>query len=344
MPGCVATTWSKEIDLTLSWLLYFWSFVTSPEAAAALAQAPPSIAASELLSAPAALPSRARRKIDDEGDAAPPANETADEIESVDVEPANEASPADDEDWFGDDYPRFHRTLDHYTGKVSRRGDFSTLIAHRNSQGMLRYPARDLLGFDGGGLKVGLGLRYGFLDRLDAGVYRLNGTIEVFDTYEFDIRYQLLRQETQGADLAIRVGFSWFSSPKSNATGALMQLMISRLIRQRVILGGGIAHHSNSSGPTKNTHDSKSSTAVIGLIEARTAEWLSLAAELTWSLAGFHEVKPIVTFGPKIITNRHTFSFVLSNSQYMSTDGLVANTYRTEFRDWVLGFHITREI
>jgi hypothetical protein len=44
----------------------------------------------------------------------------------------------------------------------------------------------------------------------------------------------------------------------------------------------------------------------------------------------------------KIITNRHTFALIFSNSQYITADGLVANTNRG-IHDVILGFTITRE-
>jgi hypothetical protein len=44
----------------------------------------------------------------------------------------------------------------------------------------------------------------------------------------------------------------------------------------------------------------------------------------------------------KIITNRHTFAIIFSNSQYITADGLVANTSKG-IHDAILGLTITRE-
>ena len=78
--------------------------------------------------------------------------------------------------------------------------------------------------------------------------------------------------------------------------------------------------------------------------EVRLVDSLSVGAEFVQNIAGFHETYPVITFGPKIVTNRHTFAFVVSNTQYMTGDSVVANTYRMAWKKWVLGFHITREI
>ena len=52
---------------------------------------------------------------------------------------------------------------------------------------------------------------------------------------------------------------------------------------------------------------------------------------------------PGFTSSVKFHTHRHTFSLVLSNTQYYSQDGIVANTSKN-FRNLIVGFSITREI
>ena len=269
--------------------------------------------------------------------------EEVEQIESVDVA---EASPAETEDWYGEAWPQFDRILDHYTARTSRKHEFSTLISHRNSEGVIRNPLRDLLGFDGGGLKIMLGLRFGLFDFLDVGITRQNGTVEVFDTYEFDARWQILNQTSKKhpVDLALRAGISWFNQPTTNAAGFFAQAIVDRLFANRFLVTAGAIYHSSSSGPNKSDADASSTTALYLAGDLRLLDSLSLAAEVTFALAGYHDTYPTISIGPRIITNRHTFGFVLSNSQYMSTDSLIANTYRIDPRDWVLGFHITREI
>ena len=51
------------------------------------------------------------------------------------------------------------------------------------------------------------------VEGLDLGFLRMNGTIEPCDTYEFDLKYQLLKQEDRWLDLALRPGASWFAHP-----------------------------------------------------------------------------------------------------------------------------------
>ena len=59
-------------------------------------------------------------------------------------------------------------------------------------------------------------------------------------------------------------------------------------------------------------------------------------------MAGYAEAHPIISTALKFVTYRHTFSLVVTNSQYTSADGIVANTYR-QAKDLILGFTITRE-
>ena len=265
------------------------------------------------------------------------------EIESVDTDGGgSDANEGDD--WFGDAYPQMDRVLDHYTGRTARQGNFETLIGHRNWEGLLRAPGRDFLGFDGYALKIDLGLRYGILDRLDVGILRQNRTFERYTTWEFDVRYQLLAQATQKLDVAVRLGFDLFSHPDKNASGFFAQLLISRLIANRFMLGGGFLYSGSSSGQNKRDSDASTSFALMVQMDLRVLEWLSLAFEITPGIAGYQQPYPCITFGPRLITNRHTFSIVISNTQYVTADGIVANTYRSSYKDWLLGFMITREI
>jgi hypothetical protein len=246
---------------------------------------------------------------------------------------------------YGDEYPSMDRGLDHLNAHMLRRRNFSTLISHRNREGILQSPFSDLLGFDGGGLKIILGLRYAFLDDLDVGFVRQNGVLEIFDTWEFDVRYRLLRQSGgRPFDLAVRLGVDWFNAPNQNAAGVLAQLLLTRRIADRALVTAGLLFASNSSGPTKGLKDAPASSAAMLQLDLRLSDSLAFDIEYTQNIAGFHERYPIIAMGPKIISNRHTFSFVVANSQYMTADSLIANTYYIGAKTWVLGFHITREI
>ena len=59
-------------------------------------------------------------------------------------------------------------------------------------------------------------------------------------------------------------------------------------------------------------------------------------------MAGHHAKYPVLSSALKIITNRHTFALIFSNSQYITADGLVDNTSRG-IHSLILGFTITRE-
>ena len=244
----------------------------------------------------------------------------------------------------GDDYPQMDRVFDHHTAKVTRPRTVATLIGHRNYEGILRDPWRDLIGFDGGSLKVLLGVRYGVMGIFDVGVARMNRTFERYTTWELDTKVQVFRQERVGIDLAVRAGMDIFESPSSTSAGFLGQLLLSRTLSDRALVGGGVLFSSLSSGQYKRDSDPSSSAALMVEAELRVIDTLSLAVEIAYNIAGFGESWPVVTYGPKFVTNRHTFSIVVSNSQYVTADSLVANTYRSNWRDWLLGFHITREI
>ena len=60
-------------------------------------------------------------------------------------------------------------------------------------------------------------------------------------------------------------------------------------------------------------------------------------------MAGYGEKYPAFSASLKFTTHRHTFSIILSNTQYISADGIVANS-RWGLGDAIVGFMITREI
>ncbi|HET6347368.1 MAG TPA: DUF5777 family beta-barrel protein, partial [Myxococcota bacterium] len=270
--------------------------------------------------------------------------EEVESIESADVQVADEGGGGDD--LYGDAWPVFDRIIDGYTAKTVRKGTLNTLIAHRNSAAWSNDPTHRFFGFDGGSLKVALGLRLGLTDHLDFGALRMNGTAEAYDTYEFDVRYHFLRQEKSGLDMAVRAGITWFfhNEGVKDAAGALLQVLMSRIIKHRLILGGGLLYHTSSSGPAKSPLDSKSSTAVMVFADIRFFEWMSLSAEYTQALAGYHVENACIAMATRFITNRHTFSIVLSNTQWMTADGIITNSARSGLSNYILGFNITREI
>jgi hypothetical protein len=244
---------------------------------------------------------------------------------------------------YGEAYPRIDRAFTVMNGRTLRPHGWEIIVAHRTSAPFRREPFYNWAGFDGGGLKIGLGVRYGLVENLDIGVYRTNGTNEPFDTYEFDARYQLLHRERHVVDLALRGGGSWFAHEDNQASAYFGQLLASTVLFERLTLGAGVLHHSDSTNERKTRLDDKSSTALSGLVEFRALGALALDLEVAAAVAGYYSKIPIFSAGPKIITNRHTFGFVVSNGQYISADGIVANTPRGP-KGWILGFNITREI
>jgi hypothetical protein len=202
----------------------------------------------------------------------------------------------------------------------------------------------DYLGLDGGNLKVGLSFRFGILDCLDVGVARLSdGRTVAFDTYEFNARYNFLKQERHQIDAALLAGVSWFmQKDRKDAAGGFAQLFIDRIFFDTLLVGVGFGFHSDSSSDEKAMDDDAFSGAVLGLIEWRVLRPLALTAEIGANVLGYGQKWPVLSFAVKVLTHRHVFSLILSNTQFILSDGIVANAWRAP-SDWVFGFQITRE-
>jgi hypothetical protein len=148
--------------------------------------------------------------------AAAPANAPVEEIESIDVvettaPAAGKVSKFDSAAWTDRRaFPQIERTVNLLGATPVRAGAGQIIINHRAQEPFSKNTFRDFFGLDAGGLKIGLGLRYSPIEDLDAGVYRLNGTTEVFDTYEFDARYRFLRQDAHWCNVAARAGLTWY--------------------------------------------------------------------------------------------------------------------------------------
>jgi hypothetical protein len=243
-------------------------------------------------------------------------------------------------------FPAIERAINLLTAHTTRRNALQLTIDHRPFEKAFSSAwFRDWFGFDSGALKMGLGIRFGIVDDLDAGFLRLNGTSEVFDVYQFDARYRLLREDRHFINLALRAGPTWFAQPEkySQALGGFGQLLIDRRVFDWLSVGTGLLYHSDSSGANKSNTDPNSSLAVAAWVDVRPLSWFVWNFELTASVAGYSEKYPIMSTGVKFVTNRHTFSLLVSNTQYISADGIVANTDRP-LKDMILGFTITREI
>ena len=240
--------------------------------------------------------------------------------------------------------PRIERAINLLSANTTRKNNLLAVIDHRNREPAGDAPFHDLFGFDGGGLKVGVGLRYGLLEDLDLGFYRLNGTVEVFDVYDLDFRYQFLKQEKHTLDMAIRPGMSLFiHQDADNAAGGFVQLLGNRTFKDRYRLGSGLLYHSDSTNDAKTNKDDDHSIAAQIFFEGLITQSLAWTVEMSANLAGYGAPNPQVSTALKIRTYKHTFSIVLSNNQYTSADGVVSGTRRgTE--DIILGFTITREI
>jgi len=270
------------------------------------------------------------------------ADEDIEEFEEVDdIEVVSPAGGFDGPNW-----PRVDRAINQFIARPIRAGAMVFVVDHRTRQSFLTGKEelwRDYFGLDAGGLKIGLGLRFGILEDLDVGLYRLNGTSEVFDTYELDVRYRILAQPDFPLDLAVRVGMSAFVHPGDiYAAGYLGQIMIDRVFADALLVGLSVMFHSDSSNDVKSVDDDDWSLGLGAQIEWRFLDWLAWDLEVGVNLAGYGSDWPAFATSLKILSHRHTFSIVVCNTQYMGTDGQVANTWRG-FDDLILGFQIIRE-
>jgi hypothetical protein len=264
--------------------------------------------------------------------------------EVVDLQETEDPAAA----WYGKGFPERIRLLALPTARAVRKGGFEFIIDHRaatpiyNKAGGQPWSdmGNNLLGFDGS-IQVGLGLRYGIIERLDAGIYRAGGSL--VDTYELDVRYQALRQEEMGVDLAARVGATWFAQRKAeDSSGFFGQLLATRLIANRLLVSAAALYHSNSTNATKYNQDQKYSFGAGGGVELRLAAPVSVDAEVVACVAGYCSKHPAFSGGIKYFTSRHTFALVCGNTQYITADGYLTNT-DTPWKNLVIGFNITRE-
>jgi hypothetical protein len=307
---------------------------TTPAAPAAeAAEAPPAAAASAAAPAPSPEPQPAETTA-----ASPPADPTA--------------------EWYSANLPSRLRILALPVARTVAKESFEFVLDHRADAALYDsssdHPFADMWNNFGGldrAMTVGLGLRYGIIDRLDAGLYRVGGS--QFDTYEIDARLALLRQEDHQVDLMVRGGVSWFVVPNhADAVWPFAQAFVSRLFANRLLITAGVLYHSNSSSsnalaskyytPKYRDEAHKWSLAGAGGVELRLAEWVALDAETVTCTVGFCTKNPAFSAGVKFFTFRHTFALVCGNTQYLTADGYITNT-DTPWSKLVLGFNLTRE-
>ena len=270
------------------------------------------------------------------------AQQKAEEIEEVeDVQAVGELqAPAL---WEREDFPVLERGINVLTPKTLRKHALFFLVEHRARKALKSNAFHDFLGFDSGGLKVGLALRYGFTDWLEGGLYRLNGQTEVFDTYELDLKARLLDESVSGVALAVRSGYSWFPQALGeDASGGFAQLLVGKYLCRHFKIGTGLLYHSQSSGEVKSTLDDEFSVAIPLQLEFRFNRMFIWEIEGAATVGGYGAPHPIIATSLKILTYRHTFSIIYGNNRYTASDGIVANSPRA-LKDAVIGFQITRE-
>jgi hypothetical protein len=233
--------------------------------------------------------------------------------------------------------------------QTTRAKTLNLLVDHRGFEPFQKHAFGDFMGFDAGGLKIGLQLRYGITNHLEIGAQRLSNGGDDYDTYQFDVKYWVLPAAHALVDVAARAGGTWYSSPTGpDSGGAFGQLLVSRSFREHLWLGTGFFYHSNASNDARHAPNGRRpagqayALAVPAALEVRLQTFLAFDAEASFNVAGYHAKYPVVSAALKFISFRHTFSLVFSNSQYITADGLVANSERG-IHELVFGFTITRE-
>jgi len=248
-------------------------------------------------------------------------------------------------DWAPANKPEAQRIINVATARVTRRLALQFSVDHRAFQPVRQDPFRDLLGLDGGGLKVGLGLRFGVWDDLDLGIARLSRGTEAFTVYEFDAAWRFVRQQRLGLDASLRGGLTVFQQVPlaDSATGGYGQLALTRgFFGERVILSTGVLFHSKSTSDSKSDADTAWSLAVPGGLEGRLLPWLALDLEVVGTVAGYRARYPAISGAVRILTQGHAFTLLVSNTQYLSADGIVPGS-RRGLGEVIFGFTITRE-
>lgn len=242
-----------------------------------------------------------------------------------------------------ENYPRVERAVNVMNARTTRARALNFLVDHRAYEAFQSNAFRDGLGFDFGALKIGLTLRYGILDNLEVGVQRLSNGLDLFDVYQFDAKYWALRAERCLVDVAVRAGATWYAMYQGpDSGGGFAQLIVSRSLHEYLWLSSGLLYHSNASNDVRTSRSQDYALAVPVALEVRLQTFLAWNAEASFNVAGHHAKYPVLSSALKIISYRHTFALVFSNSQYITADGLVANTSRG-IHDLIVGFTITRE-
>jgi len=217
-------------------------------------------------------------------------------------------------------------------------------LSHRPFREAFADPVRDLLGYDGGFLRVRLDLRVGLLPWLDVGATRTNGILlESYDSWSSDLRMagRLALSDDFRLDLGTQLGATWFEqedAPDAVAPWAWSGAGISTGI---VWLGGGIEWHANSSSPDKKDVDPDGTLALHAEAVLRIRQNLSITSEMARPVAGYGHGIPSWTFGPRWNTWRHVFSVWLGNGISGGPDGRLVGSDR--WWEPVLGFQIVRE-
>jgi hypothetical protein len=242
-------------------------------------------------------------------------------------------------------FPTVQRGFHWPLATVADGGTLQLHIDHRTFSPMTKDPFHDLLGLDGGNLKIGFVFDFSALDWLAFRIGRQNGTIESYDTFEFTTRIQALEADRHFLNLTVGAALDWFVEPKlDDRLGAAGYLTLGRDLPGGLGLNATTLLASRSSSLTRASGDTEWSLAVGGEL-SWTMPWfqaLRIAAEFATPVAGYRASDLTWTGGITYYSYRHGFSLVVGNNQMLTLDGLAAGTSRQP-DDVIFGFTILRQ-
>lgn len=243
-----------------------------------------------------------------------------------------------------DPRPRLHhnRVLNQYRGMGLPLGVIQLIMTARPSLPFLDCPGSSALGLDIDPA-IGMGIRMGIWDGIDLGVLRNRS--KDFAVYEADIRVTFLDQSWAPVTLAVRGGAAFFARKYSSTGSAgFAELIVERTFWDRVLLLSTLAFHGDSTSSTKNATDINETIGVGSAVEVAVFDWLLLSADAMYGVSGYRERFLTFAVGPKLLAGNFSFAALVTSNDYVTLDGLIANTPRGALDKYLVGINVTGEI
>jgi hypothetical protein len=239
-------------------------------------------------------------------------------------------------------------------GKPQRKGGVDFVVAHRFSQSVYRYDAEgnrrwnSMLGFDSAAY-VSYGFKFGATDRLSLGFLRT--TID--NAMEFNSMLNITRQARDASPLtlALRTGIEVKNNFRDQPA-PFIEPVVTHTIKDRVsvVLTPIFAFNTrNEELPTTLMIDpDHNHTISLGLgTGIRVGPSMSVVGEWIprlWGFKGLRRDRAGFSLGLQKSTFRHTFEFVLSRQESMTTSQTAIQAGRFGNDTFRIGFNIYRKL